>query len=504
MKKCCLYLRYSSNKQTEQSIEGQDRVCREFCKREGYKVVATYIDRATSANKDIEKRTEFLRMIKESEKGLFDAVVVYKLDRFSRSRYDAATYKYKLKKNGVALISATEPISDNPEGIILESVLEGMAEYYSAELSQKIKRGLRESALKDQYATGRVPYGYKVVDKHYVIAEHEAEGVRLAFKMYADGATLTSVARTLNDHGFRSIGGKMFVPQSFRKMFTNEKYIGVYRYGDYVSYDAVPAIVDNQTFARVQDRTKRKRPSGTYKAKIPYLLTGKAYCGHCGVKLNGGVHEHNGKEYRYYHCPTKRYKHACDKKSVPKEALENAVVAIAKELLTDENIELIADMTVKENLKDIESNTNINALRKELHKTETSLNNMVCAIETGGDIELLVSRMRELQTLKKDIEKRLSAEMSDKPVLKKENIVAWLKHFRGSKESDSFDRQLIELFVNRVTVYDENGKHRVDVVFNLTSEAPKSVVLSRASPKCVFDALRQVKLYYIFIDFFLS
>lgn len=143
IKTACLYLRYSSSNQTEQSIEGQMHVCQDFCKRHNIRIVEMYIDRATSASKDIEKRVEFLKMIKDSEKGNFDAVIVYKLDRFARSRYDSATYKYRLKRNGVQLVSATENITQDPEGIILESVLEGMAEFYSAELSQKINRGMR-------------------------------------------------------------------------------------------------------------------------------------------------------------------------------------------------------------------------------------------------------------------------------------------------------------------------------------------------------------------------
>ena len=129
-----LYLRYSSDRQNEQSIEGQMRVCKQYCEANGYNITDMYIDRATSAFHDTEKRLEFQRMIKDSDKHLWNAVIVYKLDRFARNRYDSATYKAKLKKNGVRVVSATENISDNPEGVILESVLEGMAEFYSKEL----------------------------------------------------------------------------------------------------------------------------------------------------------------------------------------------------------------------------------------------------------------------------------------------------------------------------------------------------------------------------------
>ena len=143
-----LYMRYSSDRQNEQSIEGQRHVCEEFCRASGFTIRGEYVDRALTATKDAEKRLEFQKMIKDSEKGLWQAVVVYKLDRFARNRFDSATYKARLKKNGVRVISATENISDNPEGIILESVLEGMAEFYSKELAQKITRGMHESALK--------------------------------------------------------------------------------------------------------------------------------------------------------------------------------------------------------------------------------------------------------------------------------------------------------------------------------------------------------------------
>ena len=172
--KAVIYARFSSDRQREESIEGQLRECREYAKKNGITIVHEYIDRALSASKDTEKRLDFLRMIRDSGKGQFEAVLVWKLDRFARDRYDSAHYKHILKKNGVRVISATEPISDGPEGIILESMLEGMAEYYSAELSVKIHRGQKENALKCRNNGGVIPLGYKLgidkvleVDFHY-------------------------------------------------------------------------------------------------------------------------------------------------------------------------------------------------------------------------------------------------------------------------------------------------------------------------------------------------
>ena len=158
--KAVIYARYSSDSQREESIEGQIRECTEYAEHNGITIFSTYIDRALSAR--TADRPEFQRMIADSDRKLFDAVLVYKLDRFSRDRYDRAHYKRILKKNGVKVISVKENISDGPEGIILESMLEGYAEYYSAELSEKIHRGQKENALKGKNNGGGIPLGYQL------------------------------------------------------------------------------------------------------------------------------------------------------------------------------------------------------------------------------------------------------------------------------------------------------------------------------------------------------
>lgn len=304
IKTACLYLRYSSSNQTEQSIEGQMHVCQEFCKRHNIRIVEMYIDRATSASKDIEKRVQFLKMIKDSEKDLFDAVIVYKLDRFARSRYDSATYKYRLKRNGVQLISATEAITNDPEGIILESVLEGMAEFYSAELSQKINRGMRESAMKHNSIGGAIPLGYKTVDKKLVIDETTAPIVREAFEMYADGETVADICRTFNNRGYKTSKGTRFGKSSFTKMFRNEKYIGVYTFHEYRAEGVIPPIIGMDLWNRVQLRVgKIKKAPARNKARHTYLLSGKLFCGHCGSHMNG---DSNGIGYAGYVCYGKK------------------------------------------------------------------------------------------------------------------------------------------------------------------------------------------------------
>ena len=149
MKTAVVYARYSSDNQTEQSIEGQLRVCREYAQRNNIVILDTYIDRAMTGTND--NRPDFQRMLRDSAARRWDYVLVYKLDRFSRNKYETAIHKKTLHDNGVKVLSAMENIPDTPEGIILESLLEGMNQYYSAELSQKIKRGMRETRLKGHF-----------------------------------------------------------------------------------------------------------------------------------------------------------------------------------------------------------------------------------------------------------------------------------------------------------------------------------------------------------------
>ena len=163
-----IYARYSSDSQREESIDGQLRECKEFAEKNGITILNSYIDRALTAKTD--NRPEFQKMIKDSAKNLFDVIIVWKLDRFARNRYDSAHYKAVLRKNGVKVVSATEAISTDSTGILLESLLEGYAEFYSAELAEKVVRGMTDNALKCKFNGGSVPFGYMIdKEQHFQI-----------------------------------------------------------------------------------------------------------------------------------------------------------------------------------------------------------------------------------------------------------------------------------------------------------------------------------------------
>lgn len=326
--KAVIYARYSSDNQREESIEGQIRECTAFAEKNGITILRHYIDRAYSAKTD--NRPEFQNMIKDSNKRLFDMVIVWKLDRFSRNRYDSARYKAQLKKNGVKVASATEVISEGAEGIILESVLEGYAEYYSADLSEKVIRGRTDNALKCKYNGGTLPIGYVIdEEQHFQIDPLTAPFVLEAFKQYDEGSTMTQIRDWLNAKGLRNTRGGPLNYNSVQHMLNNRRYIGEYKYRDIIDPDGIPAIVPQELFDRVQEKLeKNKKAPARHKAEDDYLLTTKLFCGYCGAYMCGeSGKSRNGTVHHYYKCVSVKKKRAdCKKRAVKKQWLEDLVV----------------------------------------------------------------------------------------------------------------------------------------------------------------------------------
>ena len=227
-----IYARYSSDNQREESIEGQIRECKAFAERNGIDIIGSYIDRAFSAKTD--NRPDFQRMIKESATKAFDVVLVWKLDRFARDRYDSAYYKRALRKNGVKVVSATEAISEGAEGILLESLLEGVAEYYSVELAEKTLRGMTENALNCK-VNGSVPLGYvPTEDKHYQIDPIYAPIIVEIYQMYLDGMTMKEIVDTLKVRSIRNRKGGEISENVVSNILKNRRYLGEYIFRDIV------------------------------------------------------------------------------------------------------------------------------------------------------------------------------------------------------------------------------------------------------------------------------
>ena len=497
-----IYARYSSDNQREESIEGQLRECKEYADQNGITVVRTYIDRALSAKTD--SRPQFQQMIHDSATHTFEAVLVWKLDRFSRNRYDSAHYKRILKNNRVHVVSVTESISNTPEGIMLESLLEGMAEYYSAELAEKVSRGHKENALKAKFNGGPVPLGYRIdSEQHYQIDPVTAPVVQEAFQRYAAGESIRSIIESLNARGIRNSRGNPFTKNSFQTLLKNRRYLGEYRYKDTVIPDAIPAIIDPDCFDAVQRRCEIHRQAPAHnKADVHYLLTTKLFCGKCGTMMAGeSGRSHTGTVHCYYKCGTRKRsgKEVCSLKPVRKEPLEQFVVQTALEkVLNDRVIDLLADKLLEYQSKE---NTRLPVLQAELKEVKRRIDNLVAAIEQGILTPATKARMEELEQQREALETGILQERIEKPPITREQILFWFDQFRHGDPADiAFQEKVIDCFVNSIYLFDD----RIVVNFNYQEggrpvsleEVLSSFLNGNGAPK---KALRKRKAFFIMI-----
>ena len=480
-----IYARYSSDNQREESIEGQIRECTAYAEKNDITVVKHYIDRAISAKTD--NRPQFQQIIRDSERKLFDMVLVWKLDRFARNRYDSARYKTQLKKNGVKLMSATEIISDGPEGIILESVLEGYAEYYSADLSEKVIRGMTENALKGKFTGGAVPVGYWIDEKQHFQADPlVAPLIHEAFKMYNDGSTMTEVRDWLNEHQVKNPRGGPMSYNTVQHMLKNRRYIGELKYRDILIPDAIPPIVSPELFEDVQIKmAKNKKAPARRKAEDDYLLTTKLFCGYCGSLMFGeSGTSRSGDVHRYYKCATVKKRKSCQKKTVRKQWLEDLVIAKTKALIMDDTVidSLVSSVMELQN----KENIRLPLYEKQLRETETGIQNMLNAIQAGILTSSTKERLETLETQKKELEAKIAEERLAKPKLSEDCVRFWLTRFRKLDLSQKEQRQaLIDTFINAIYLYDDkmlitfNYKEGTETCLLYTSPSPRDGLLSR-------------------------
>lgn len=490
MKKAVIYARYSSHSQRDESIDAQLRECHEFATKNDYVILDEYCDRALTGKSD--NRAAFQKMIKDAKSNKFNYVLVYKLDRFARNRYDSAMYKNILKKHNVKVISIKENISDSPEGIILESVLEGMAEYYSANLSQNIKRGMTENALQCKYNGSGVPLGYTVTpDKRFEVDPIGAKIVKEIYEMYARGRTVAEIIRYCNEQGYKTLKNRPFTRNSLRTILTNTKYIGTYSHGDIVVENGVPAILDKELFDNVQHQIKvNSRSKARSSAKADYLLTPKVFCGHCGNTMIGeSGTSHTGAKHYYYKCSTRKKSRGCDKKPAQKDWLEETVVKVTVErVLTDENIELIATRAMEIIAKESADTTKLQYYEGELQETQKKIQNLISMMEQGVINASVKNRLDELETYEREITSNLEYEKIKKPIITKQQIIFWLESFRNGDVNDKkYQQRIIDTLIHSVYVYDtdDDGYKRLVLNFNTTSNNVADVKVFDLS---VFDS----------------
>ena len=465
-----VYARFSSHRQGEQSIEGQVAEAERFAAEHGLTIIHVYADRAQTGRND--NREQFQLMLADATKHKFDALIVWKTDRIGRNKEEIALNKYHLKKNGIKIYYVAEMIPDTPEGIILESVIEGMAAYYSEQLSQNVRRGMKASAIKAQCTGGNIPLGYAVdKDKKFVIDEKTAPTVRLIYDMYAQGQTVSQIIKILNEKGHRTSRGTPFTYNSLRTILKNEKYIGVYTYNNEVRIEnAVPPIVSEETFHKVQEMLKYNQKAAAHKnSKVEYLLTEKLFCGKCGAMMVGvcGT-SRTGNRHHYYYCHNQRKK-LCNKKPVRQVWIENLVLEYVINLVQEEELlEFIAENTYQYYIAQNTDTSYTDSLQKSLAEVEKSISNFVRAIEQGIFNDATKQRMDELDEQKVEIKAALaSSKLKENLGLTKEHIIYFLHQFANMDYNDlECQKRLIKTFINSVFVYDD----KVVLTFNYSGD----------------------------------
>lgn len=464
-----LYGRYSSHNQKDISVEQQFEKGYELAAEYGIRIIDTYADRAVSGRTD--KRRDFQRMMADAAKGKFRYVIAWKSNRMGRNMLEALINEARLQDLGVRVLYVEEDFDDTAAGRFAARSMMNVNQFYSENMAEDIKRGLYDNAANCMVANGHLPYGYKADETlHYAIDEPKAAVIREIFTRVSCGEAFVDIMASLNARGIKTSYGRPWGRSSFQKILSNERYRGIYIYGDVRKEGGIPRIISDELYFKVQEViTTKKNPQGRHRVNGDYLLTGKLFCGHCKSPMTGiSGTSHSGNLHYYYVCQKRRTEKTCEKKNLRRDDIELQVAkAIKRRTLDDDTINWIADSVV-EYSQHQESASGIGLLEDQLKDTQRSIKNLMAAIEQGIITPTTKARLMELEKEQSDIDRKITMAKADVIPVNRDQLVGWLKKLQaGDVHDKKYQAELFDTFLIAVYVYDNpDGQDYMKVVFN--------------------------------------
>ena len=454
MNNAVIYARYSSDKQSEESIEAQIRACKEYAATKGYTIIDIYADEAISGKgAKTTQRAKYQKMLRDCQKGTFDTILIHKYDRIARSLSEHVNLSAKLQEMGIELIATAQNFGNNNEAKIMRTLMWSLSEYYIDNLAGEVRKGMKETALKGLHTGGYAPFGYDVVNQHYVINELEAEYVRRIFTAALQCRGFNDIIKELAERGITGKRGKPIKYTQIYEMLRNEKYTGVYTYSETEEKkrserrskpnaikikNALPIIIDKAQFDEVQKIMNQRKQTGK---KSNYLCSGLVYC-ECGAKMHGMTSKRKGHSYPYFYC-SKR----CGAPVVHMEDVDSAAKQYLVSLLSDDNQTRISNAlrsykgAEKERINDFNT-----ILKSRIDEKQRRYDALLANLSSGVlPPEIVADIGKELQSLKDEISCLQATEPPKDYTV--EHIKNWLESLKNSP-----DEAAIHLLISRIDV----------------------------------------------------
>ena len=457
------YYRYSSASQNEASIEQQREAAHKYAEEHGYRIIDEYEDPAISGTTD--DRPGLKRMLKEIKHLKPATLIMWKMDRLAREQAIFAVAKKTIREAGTKISYVADiAVDDSPGGRLVEHVWEAMAEFYSDNLSENIRRGMRYNAENALYNGHRI-FGYRVgADKKYIEDPNTAPIVTRIFNDYANGKRLIEIADELNSQGIRTVNGAPFNVENLRKILKNDKYTGLYHYDDIAIPGGMPQLISQELYDKVQAQFALNKRGGrpvagdTQVEEPRYWLTGKLYCAKCKSPMHGACGK--GRRYHYYACNKQRKTtHDCSKKPVRKNWIESTVIDLLRMLLNkDDNTLVLIENAIREYKKNSNDKAYLNSLEAELKEVQRKLDNMIKAIEDGVYTETTRSRLIELETRRDSLDQAIMVEQVKCELFQDAGFGEFYKRYLDADlENPELRDELLDYFVDRIYI-DDDGK----------------------------------------------